>query len=140
MYVDEEPVEQLTVPKRNYFSIRGGKLKIERLLNKLFKRCYRCAKTKDISFCTLKDMLKNSNDLVLIDVRSPMEFREGRINTAINIPFYDIEKDVRRVIPNLNLTIIVYCQSGTRSKKACRILEKLGYTNLYNLIGGLDGV
>ena len=115
-------------------------MKIDRIINKLFKRCDNTIKVRDISFCTLKDMLKNSNDLVLIDVRSPMEFREGRINTAINIPFYDIEKDVRRVIPNLNLTIIVYCQSGTRSKKAYRILEKLGYTNLYNLRGGLDGV
>lgn len=114
-------------------------MKIERILSKMFKRCEKYTKTNDISFCTLKDMLKNSNDLVLIDVRSPMEFREGRINTAINIPFYDIERNIGRIVPNKNLKIIVYCQSGTRSKKACRILEKLGYTNLYNLKGGLDG-
>lgn len=68
-----------------------------------------------------------------------MEFREGRINTAINIPLYDIERNIKRVVPNYDSKIIVYCQSGSRSKKACKILEKLGYTNLYNLKGGLDG-
>lgn len=115
-------------------------MRLEQIINKLFKRCDNSIKARDISFCTLKDMLKNSQDLVLIDVRSPMEFREGRINNAINIPFYDIERNIRRIVPNQNLKIIVYCQSGTRSKKACRILEKLGYTNLYNLRGGLDGV
>ncbi len=36
--------------------------------------------------------------------------------------------------------IIVYCQSGMRSKKAIKILKKAGFKSLYNLENGLDGI
>lgn len=74
----------------------------------------------------------------MIDTRSPQEFAENRINGAINIPDYEILKKARCMLPNKEALIILYCQSGDRSKKAYMLLEKLGYSNLYNLKGGLD--
>ena len=80
-------------------------------------------------------MIKSEVNLVLIDTRSPQEFAENRINGAINIPDYEILKKARYLLPNKDTLIILYCQSGDRSKKAYLYLEKLGYTNIYNLKG-----
>ncbi|MCI8519766.1 MAG: rhodanese-like domain-containing protein [Clostridia bacterium] len=75
-----------------------------------------------------------------MDVRSPQEFAENRINGAINIPDYEILRKAKYTLPNRDGLIILYCQSGDRSRKAYFLLERLGYTNLYNLKGGLDNI
>ena len=73
------------------------------------------------------------NDAVIIDVRNGSEFASGYIDGAINIPVDNIS--------NINYpketVIIVYCASGMRSAKAAETLIDLGYTNVYNLDGGL---
>lgn len=115
-------------------------MKLERIVNKLLKRSKSEKQIKEINFVTLKEMLKNNSGLILIDVRSPREFAERRINSAINIPLYDIEKNASKLLTNKSTPIIAYCQSGVRSKKACVILKKLGYADLYNLAGGLDEI
>lgn len=73
------------------------------------------------------------NDAVIIDVRTGSEFASGYIDGAINIPVDNIS--------NINYpketVIIVYCASGMRSAKAAETLIDLGYTNVYNLDGGL---
>ena len=43
-------------------------------------------------------------------------------------------------MPDKNRTILVYCESGNRSKEAQSILEQLGYKEVYNLKGGLDNI
>ena len=61
-------------------------------------------------------------------------------NGAINIPLYELEicSDCR--LKEKDRIIIVYCQSGIRSKKAIKILSKNGFKNLYHLKGGLDEI
>lgn len=97
---------------------------------------YRCA--EDIDIKELNLLVKQNPDCVLLDVRSVQEYKEGHLNGSINIPLYELEKNCD--FQTKDKTIIVYCQSGIRSKKAVRILRKKGYTNLYNLENGLDGV
>ena len=70
---------------------------------------------------------------ILIDVRTVDEYNREHIPNAVNIPLdtldsIDYAKDT---------TIIVYCQTGVRSKEAVDLLVKKGYTSLYNLDGGL---
>ena len=115
-------------------------MKLERIIKNFFKKVRNQSEIFDIDFDTLKRILKTSDNAILIDVRSPQEFYENRLESSINIPLYDIEKKADVILPDKYANIIVYCQSGTRSKKACKILKKLGYENLYNLIGGLDNV
>lgn len=74
------------------------------------------------------------DDLTLVDVRSPLEFAAGRIPGAINIPLPDLRKRWRE-IPR-DKPILVYCESGTRSYYAGRILRQLG-ANCRNLAGGM---
>lgn len=100
-------------------------MKIKKLMNKLLKRTAYTRGINEISFNELKKMIKENSSLHIIDVRSPQEYAEIKINSAINIPLYDIERNVNRIIPNKNSKIILYCQTGTRSKKAYLIMQKL---------------
>ncbi len=81
---------------------------------------------------------KQKNGAVIIDVRSSQEYDEGHINNAINIPYYEIKKNVNNVLKNKNQEIVLYCQTVFRSKQAYKKLIKLEYKNVYNLYGGLD--
>ena len=70
---------------------------------------------------------------ILIDVRTEEEYEREHIPDAINIPLgsindINIDKDKQ---------IIIYCQTGIRSKEAALELIKLGYKDIYNLDGGL---
>ena len=75
---------------------------------------------------------------IIIDVRSNQEYREGHIKCAINIPEFEIKNKILKEIPKKNQLIVLYCQYGGRSRNAMQIMNKMGYTNLYNLYGGLD--
>ena len=73
------------------------------------------------------------NDAVIIDVRSSQEYETGHIVDAINIPVENISS----VNYDKETVIIVYCASGVRSANAAKALIDAGYTNVYNLDGGL---
>jgi len=100
------------------------------------RRCYRNVQTGDITIEELKT--KVSQGAILIDVRSNQEYREGHLQGAINIPNFEMTNRVQREIPKKNQLIILYCQYGGRSKNAMILMKKMGYTNVYNLYGGLD--
>ena len=82
----------------------------------------------------------NLSDYIIIDVRNRREFKEKHINGAINIPFPEVKKNIEKYIKNKNNKILIYCQSGIRSKKAVGIVEELGYKEVYNLKGGLENI
>lgn len=100
------------------------------------RRCYRNLQNRDITIEELKNKVLQGG--ILIDVRSNQEYREGHLQGAINIPDFEIINSVQREIPKKNQLVILYCQYGGRSKNASMIMKKLGYTNVYNLYGGLD--
>lgn len=91
----------------------------------------------DLSYDEALKMYSVNKDVLLIDVRSPQEFLEGHLNGAINNPLDQIQRNISNVVKNKEQTIILYCQYGTRSKKAQQILKKLGYTKVYNLKNGI---
>ena len=82
----------------------------------------------------------NLIEFKIIDVRSKNEYRENHLTGSVNIPLSDIKQKIEKIVPNKDRKILLYCQSGLRSKKAIRILEKLGYNNLYNLNGGIENI
>ena len=75
---------------------------------------------------------------ILIDIRSPQEYNEGHLEGAIVLPEYEIYSKAKKILPNKNQTIIVYCGNGIRSKKSQRIMRRMGYTNVYNLYKGTE--
>lgn len=95
------------------------------------------------SFDYNKDITKDDIDsyikqgAIIIDVRSPQEYREGHIDGAISIPDYQIKKEIGKQIPNKEELIVVYCSTGHRSQNAQQILEGMGYKNVYNVYEGI---
>lgn len=113
--------------------------KIYKAIKKILKRD-RNWKSNEIDYENAKVIIKNDEEAILLDVRSPQEYKEGHLEGSINIPIYDLTKMSENIIKNKKNTIIVYCQSGNRSKKAIEELTKKGYENLYDIKGGLDNI
>lgn len=104
--------------------------------DRIFKKLFRKMEKYEINMEELKQ--KQQNGAIIIDVRSAQEYNEGHLNYAKNIPDYKINNNIVNIIQNKNQEIVLYCESGTRSKKAYKKLTKYGYTNVYNLYGGLE--
>ena len=73
---------------------------------------------------------------LLLDVRTPQEYREGHIPGSKNVALQSISK-VSSVAENKDTPLYVYCYSGSRSSQAVRMLQRMGYTNVIN-IGGIS--
>lgn len=106
------------------------------LFKNLFVRKYN--KRGDSNIIDISELdNKMKQGAILIDVRSPQEFNEGHLEGAISIPEYEFKRKIEMKIKNKDAIIIVYCNSGRRSRRAADILRKLGYTNVYNLSQGV---
>ena len=82
----------------------------------------------------------NRNEFIIIDVRSKREFRENHLNGAINIPLPEVKRNIEKIVNDKQKKIVVCCEYGVRSKQAVQIIENLGYTQVYNLKGGLENI
>lgn len=95
---------------------------------------------KDIDTQSLQELVKNNQDLVLIDVRTPgeIEFLGGSIDHQgdINIPRGWLEFRVKDEVPDLDTSIVVYCGTNVRSPVAAKTLKEMGYTNVQNYVDG----
>jgi rhodanese-related sulfurtransferase len=73
---------------------------------------------------------RNTDFNIYIDVRTNFEYRtNGFYAKAINIPLSNIH-NIQNIIPHKHTSILLYCNSGARSKKAADILYNLGYKNV----------
>ena len=77
----------------------------------------------------------DTNGAVLLDVRTPREYREGHIPGSKNVPLQTIDK-ISAVTDNKNIPLFVYCYSGGRSRQAASMLQHMGYSRVQN-IGGI---
>lgn len=94
---------------------------------------------KSISSIQAQNLIKDSKDLIIIDVRRYSEFKEKKIPNAINIPVEELEWEIEELKESKDKPILVYCKAGHKSALACQMLEEEGFTNLYNLGQGLLG-
>ena len=96
------------------------------------------------------DALKKNPGAIYLDVRTEGEFAQGHAAGAINAPVVfikgpgqmelnpDFAEVVEKTIPRETM-LVVGCQAGVRSQRACEILEEAGYGNLTNVVGGFGG-
>ena len=84
-------------------------------------------------------LLKNDENVTLLDVRTEDEFKSGHIQGATLIPLSSLEANLDKLQKFKHKKIIVYCRSGSRSVAASRILEKNGFTPL-NVKNGMIGL
>lgn len=76
-------------------------------------------------------------DAIVLDVRNGGEVASGKVPHALNIPLGTLEARLFELEPYRNKPIIVNCQLGGRSLSACQILKNHGFTDIYNLKGGI---
>lgn len=105
-------------------------------IDKKIRRKRNFDKRKDIKKEELEFFKKEG--AILIDVRSPQEFREGHLKGAISIPYYQIKREIEKRRIDKNAIIVLYCSTGHRSIKGQQILESMGYVNVYNLFEGIE--
>ena len=84
-----------------------------------------------------KSRLDSAEGIILVDVRTPEEFRDGHIPGAILLPVDEISTNAETVIPDKEATYFIYCRSGNRSAAAADQLVEMGYENVYDL-GGIN--
>jgi rhodanese-related sulfurtransferase len=82
--------------------------------------------------------LINRSNAFVLDVRDDAEFARGHIADATHIPVADLVARIGELKKYQNKTILVNCQKGMRSAKACDILRKAEFTQVNNLQGGLS--
>ena len=97
---------------------------------------------QNLSVQEVKEMIESGeNDYVLIDVRTPEEYT-GKLGHLENAPLYpvqnlDIQYHNLEKYQDAGKEMIIYCRSGNRSRRAAEFLQKQGFTNLYNMEGGM---
>ena len=84
------------------------------------------------------ELMRDKNALV-VDVREPHEFAAGRIPDATLIPLRQIGMHLDNLKQHGDRPIILSCRTGSRSEMVCRFLRENGFSNIYNLSGGIMG-
>ena len=92
---------------------------------------------KSINNISALKLIDEVKDLLILDVRRFSEFKSGKIPNSINIPVDELEFELDEIEEFKEKPILVYCKSGMRSSVACSLLEEEGFSNLYNLRGGI---
>ena len=75
--------------------------------------------------------------VITLDVRTPIEFGEGHIEGARLIDFQSGNFENEIAALDKNATYAVYCRSGNRSGQAVKVMQDAGFTNLFNMDGGV---
>ncbi|HRK55563.1 MAG TPA: rhodanese-like domain-containing protein [Cyclobacteriaceae bacterium] len=83
--------------------------------------------------------LNETSNAVLLDVRTPEEFREGYIEGSTNIDYRASDFQSKVSTLDKNATYFVYCASGRRSRSAADLMKELDFKNVYELKDGFKG-
>ena len=100
------------------------------------------AAKKNITECTIDDVLKkraSGHPFIFVDVREDDEWKAGRAQGAIHLGKGVIERDIESEITDRGAEIILYCGGGFRSALAAESIQKMGYTNVISMDGGIKG-
>jgi rhodanese-related sulfurtransferase len=87
----------------------------------------------------IKSRLDRGDRFLLVDVREESEYAKDHLPGAIHMGKGVIERDVEAKVPDLNAEIVLYCGGGFRSALAADNLQKMGYTNVLSMDGGIRG-
>jgi len=94
--------------------------------------------TSSISPAKLAELCKEGKKVELIDVRTPVEYREVHVEIARNVPLdqLDVAALMHARNGSSNEPLYVICRSGGRGKQACERFLKAGFSNVINVEGG----
>jgi rhodanese-related sulfurtransferase len=85
----------------------------------------------------VKKKMDGGGKFILVDTREESEFAKDHLPGAIHLGKGIIERDIEARVPDLNAEIVLYCGGGFRSALAADNLQKMGYTNVISMDGGI---
>ncbi|MFZ0318395.1 MAG: rhodanese-like domain-containing protein [Candidatus Sulfotelmatobacter sp.] len=94
-------------------------------------------RVRENNVAEVKKRIDNSDKFLLVDVREESEFAKDHLPGAIHLGKGIIERDIEARVPDLNAEIVLYCGGGFRSALAADNLQKMGYTNVFSMDGGI---
>lgn len=94
---------------------------------------------KETTVDQVKSKLDKGEKFLLIDVREDNEYAKDHLPGAIHLGKGIIERDIEERVPDLNAPMILYCGGGFRSALAADNLQKMGYTQVISMDGGIRG-
>ncbi|HXG09633.1 MAG TPA: rhodanese-like domain-containing protein [Gemmataceae bacterium] len=97
------------------------------------------SRIRELTVDEVKAKLDRGERFHLIDVREESEWAKDHLPGAIHLSKGIIERDVEQKIPDTAAEIVLYCGGGFRSALAADNLQKMGYTNVYSMDGGIRG-
>jgi rhodanese-related sulfurtransferase len=106
-----------------------------------FLKLVQDAKTRvhEITIPEVKAKMDHGGSFHLIDVREESEYARDHLPGATSLGKGIIERDIEVRIPDTRAEIILYCGGGFRSALAADNLQKMGYTNVWSMDGGIRG-
>jgi rhodanese-related sulfurtransferase len=87
----------------------------------------------------VKSRMDRGDKFLLVDVREESEFARDHLRGAIHLGKGIIERDIEARVPDLSSEMVLYCGGGFRSALAADNLQKMGYTNVISMDGGIRG-
>ena len=88
---------------------------------------------------TQATLLQNNEDAILLDIREAKDFQAGHITGAKHMPADQLSDKISTLASYKQSPLIVYCQMGNRSHRACNLLIKEGFAKVYSIAGGVMG-
>jgi rhodanese-related sulfurtransferase len=97
------------------------------------------SRVRETTVDEVKARLDRGEALTLIDVREESEFAKDHLPGAVHLGKGILERDVEGRYPDTSAELILYCGGGFRSALSADALEKMGYTNVLSMDGGIRG-
>lgn len=91
----------------------------------------------EVSVDDVKGRLDSESKFHLVDVREDCEWDKSHITGSIHLGRGVIERDIEKTIEDRSSTVILYCGGGYRSALAAFNIQKMGYTNVFSMAGGI---
>jgi rhodanese-related sulfurtransferase len=95
------------------------------------------SRVKETTVDEVKQKLDDGDKVLLVDVREESEFAKDHLPGAIHLGKGVIERDIEKRVPDVKTPMILYCGGGFRSAMAADNLQKMGYTNVLSMDGGV---
>jgi len=95
------------------------------------------ARVRETTADEVKARLDRGEKVMLVDVREESEFATDHLPGALHLGKGVIERDIEARVPELDTELVLYCGGGFRSALAADNLQRMGYTNVISMDGGI---
>ena len=95
---------------------------------------------REITIDEARQRLTANPKAILVDVREDLEWQKAHAAEAVHLGKGVLERDIEVQFPDPSTELIMYCGGGYRSVLTAAVAQKMGYRNVYSLIGGYKGL